>query len=62
MVTEFKGPVAVTLLQHIKDAHSGSQVAFAQHCGVKPPQVTQWIAKGFIVVDGKLYSPRRDIY
>jgi len=44
------------------DLHfSGSQRAFAAAQGVHPQQVTQWINKDFIVVDGKLYSHRRDL-
>jgi hypothetical protein len=47
--------------EYIERHHSGSQADFARACGVKPQQVTKWIAMGCIVVDGKLYSPRRDI-
>ena len=50
-----------TLIDHIAANFGGSQTAFAEAQGVQLPQVTQWIAKGFIVVDGKLYSPRRDL-
>lgn len=50
------------LLNYIKKEHGGNQAAFALSEGVKPPQVTQWINKGFIVVDGVLYSPRRTLY
>lgn len=41
--------------------HYLNQREFGRVQGVKPQQVTQWIDKGFIVVDGVLYSPRRDL-
>ncbi|MDF8594130.1 hypothetical protein OU564_20145, partial [Escherichia coli] len=34
---------------------------FARLTGVQPAQVTQWINKGFIVVNHTLYSPRRKL-
>ena len=46
---------------YIKNEHGGNQAAFAQSLNVKPQQITQWIKKGFIVVDGVLYSPRREL-
>ena len=49
------------LNDYIKEKFNGSQLAFAIAQGVKPPQVTQWINKGFIVVDDVLYSPRREL-
>ncbi|HFF8537508.1 TPA: hypothetical protein ACGEYK_001638 [Raoultella ornithinolytica] len=49
----------MTLLIYIEKHYDGSQAAFARAVGVKPPQVTQWIDKKFIVVDHELYSPRR---
>ena len=50
-----------TLLEWIKLHFGGNQSAFAAAQGVMPPQVTQWIQKDFIVVDGQLYSPRREL-
>ncbi|WP_421412585.1 hypothetical protein ACOMDM_13555 [Serratia plymuthica] len=38
-----------------------SQAAFAREVGVSPAQVTQWIDRGFIVINGELYSPRREL-
>ena len=38
-----------------------TQAAFAKAIGVEPAQVTQWMAKDFIVVKGVLYSPRRKL-
>lgn len=52
---------ACTLLEFIERYFGGSQRAFATAQGVQPPQVTQWINKKFIVVDGLLYSPRREL-
>lgn len=49
------------LTGHIDENFDGNQRAFAAAQGVQPPQVTQWIQKDFIVINGKLYSPRRDI-
>ena len=51
------------LIDHISKHHGGNQAKFARE--IDPPvaarQVTQWINKGFIVVDGVLYSPRRKL-
>lgn len=49
------------LVKYIEKYYGGSQAAFARAAGVKPPQVTQWIDKKFIVVDHDLYSPRRNL-
>ncbi len=49
----------MTLFEHIEKHYGGNQAAFAREAGVKPPQVTQWLDKKFIVVNGVLYSPRR---
>lgn len=52
---------ACALLEFIDLHFGGNQRAFAAAQGVQPPQVKQWIQKGFIVVDGQLYSPRREL-
>ena len=49
------------LLEYIEENYNGNQASFAQAQNVKPPQVTQWIKKGFVVFDGVLYSPRRTL-
>ncbi len=49
------------LSDYIAANYGGNQKAFAEAQGVQPPQVTQWIKKKFIVVDGVLYSPRRKL-
>jgi predicted XRE-type DNA-binding protein len=51
---------AQALESHIAD-NFASQAEFARAQGVKRPQVTQWIKSGFIVVDGELYSHRREL-
>ena len=53
--------VSMNLLDYIQKNYGGNQAAFAEVQSVKPQQVTQWIRKGFIVVDGVLYSPRREL-
>ena len=50
-----------TLKDYINREHGGSQVRFADANGVHKAQVTQWINKKFIVVNGVLYSPRREL-
>jgi len=34
---------------------------FAKEQGVSPDMVSRWIAKGYLVVDGKIYSPLREL-
>ena len=48
-------------MDYIKKHFGGNQAAFAAAQGIKPPQVTQWLNKDFIVVDDVLYSPRRNL-
>jgi len=50
-----------TLSEYIDKEFGGNQAAFARAQHVKRPQVTQWLNKDFIVVDGALYSHRRDL-
>lgn len=50
---------ALPLADYIAKYHGGSQKAFADSLGVMPQQVTQWLSKGFVVIDHHLYSPRR---
>ncbi|MBF4177261.1 hypothetical protein [Lelliottia nimipressuralis] len=49
------------LIEFIEKYFNGSKQQFADSEGVKVPQVYQWIEKGFIVVNGSLYSPRRKL-
>ena len=46
---------------YIAEYFKCSQKAFADAQGVEPPQVSQWLKKGFIVVDDELYSKRRKL-
>jgi DNA-binding transcriptional regulator YdaS (Cro superfamily) len=49
------------LSEYVMLHFSGNQSEFARHMGVSRQKVNGWVADGWIVVDGKLYSPRRDI-
>ncbi|WP_447881031.1 hypothetical protein [Serratia fonticola] len=49
------------LIEYIAANFGGNKSAFARHMGVIPQQVTKWVNEAWIVVDGKLYSPKRDI-
>ena len=49
----------MVLIEYIEKHYGGNQAAFAKAQKVQPPQITQWINKKYIVVDGVLYSPRR---
>lgn len=49
-----------SISQHIA-ANYLSIADFARIHGVYPQSVTKWINKGYIVVDGALYSPRRKL-
>lgn len=49
------------LTEYIDKNFNGNKAEFARHMGVKAPQVHQWIAMECIVVDGVMYSPRREI-
>lgn len=53
--------MAETLDEFIVKHYSGNKAAFARANGVLAQQVTQWINSGFIVVDGVLYSQRREL-
>jgi len=49
------------LRDYINQHHGGSQKAFADVQGVFPQQVQKWLKGKYIVLDGFLYSPRRQI-
>ena len=49
------------LLDYIQKHYSGNQRSFAKAQEVAPQQVTKWLKMECIVVDGVLYSPRRDL-
>ena len=50
-----------SLSWYIEVKFNGNKAAFARAQGVKPQQVSEWIKKNFIVVDGDLYSHRRTL-
>jgi len=50
-----------SLRNYIAKKYNSSQSEFARANGVSRQQVTQWLNKDFIVVDGKLYSVRREL-
>lgn len=52
---------ACTLLEWIDKHFNGNQSAFGRAQGVSRQQVREWVDKDFIVVDGQLYSPRREL-
>ena len=49
------------LHDYISKFYGGNQRRFAEAARVRPQQVTQWLAKDMVVIDGKLYSYRRDL-
>ena len=54
-------PWAVPIRLFIIDKHNNNQSAFAKSQGVSPQQVTKWLNMGCVVVNGTLYSPRREL-
>jgi len=48
------------LNDYIKANHP-SKAAFARSQGIGPTLLTKWINKGYIVLDGTIYSPRRKV-
>jgi hypothetical protein len=53
-------PWAVPISAYIINKHN-NKAAFADAQDVKPQQVTKWVNMKCIVVDGVLYSPRREL-
>lgn len=53
--------IAIPLSQFIFDKFNDSQSKFAKAQGIKKQQVTKWLNEGFIVIDGHLFSKRRDL-
>ena len=50
-----------TLKQYIKDNHKGNGSDFAKAHGVASTQANDWRRRGFMLIDGVIYSPRRRI-
>ncbi|ASE84370.1 hypothetical protein EVY06_22000 [Citrobacter koseri] len=49
------------LKQYIDDHFGGNKSEFARVMGVRRDKPNRWISEGWIVVDGRLYSPQREI-
>ena len=49
----------MNVAEHIEQNYGGSQSKFAHAIGASKQAVNFWIRKGYIVVDGVLYSPRK---
>ena len=47
--------VEMKLTDHIKEQHSNNISAFARTQGVRRDQVSRWIKRGCLVIDGKVY-------
>jgi len=57
----FEGAEILSLTEYIDKYHNGRQIQFAKANGVEKSQVTQWVKKNFIVINGELYSIRRKL-
>lgn len=53
--------LVMKLSEHIDLFFDGNKSAFAKSMSVTPQQVTKWVNDDWIIVDGTLYSPRRDL-
>lgn len=51
---------AIPLAEYIAKNYE-SQAAFARAVGVKPGQVSYWLSRGYVVIDGSLYGVVRPI-
>lgn len=49
------------LTEYIEKYYSGNKAEFARDNDVIPQHVTKWVKGGYIVVDGIIYSPRREV-
>lgn len=49
------------LTEYINMHYAGIKSDFAEACGVRPQQITEWVNKEFIVIEDMLYSPRREL-
>lgn len=49
------------LTEYIEEYFDGNKAEFARVNEVTPQHVTKWVNGEYIVVDGKLYSPRREL-
>lgn len=51
----------MALIDYIQKYYAGNKSAFARANGVPPQRVNEWLNGDFVVIDGKLYSYRRDL-
>ena len=49
------------LTEYIDKYYGGNKSDFARANDVNPQQVTKWINGNYVVIDGFLYSPRREL-
>lgn len=49
------------IVEYIDLYFEGNKSAFARRMNVTPQQVTKWVNDGWIIFDGQLYSPRREL-
>ena len=47
------------LKDYINKYYIGVRADFARAQGVLPQQVTKWLASDWLVIDGRLYSPKQ---
>ena len=51
----------VLLKDYINKYYTGVRADFARAQGVLPQQVTKWLANDWLVIDGRLYSPKQEL-
>ena len=51
----------VSVERYIKLRFANNKARFARHCNVFPQTVSKWIAAGYVIGDGCIYSQRRKI-
>ena len=49
------------LSEYIEKHHDGIRKDFASSQGVMPQQVNKWLAGNWLVIDGRLYSPKQEL-
>lgn len=51
----------MSIVEYIEIYFNGNKSEFARHMNVTPQQVTKWVNDGWIISDGRLYSPKRNV-
>lgn len=49
------------LTDYINEHHNGNKAEFARSQGVQPQALNKWVNAKWIVLNGVLYSPRREL-